>query len=126
MANTEKYKTEVMDWITSLYSRYFTKVPLMMTYHRLIADPASGGSVNANSTRLLEMAINKGYSLRQDAFGMTDYYQSWEKNFAKTWNFKRPIIMEGGWITSGTHRYWIDPSGKYREGHPERCTPGRV
>jgi len=119
VANTEKYKTEVMDWITTLYSQYFTKVPLLMTYHRLIADPASGGAVNTNSTRLLEMAINKGYSLRQDAFGMTDYYQSWEKNFAKTWNFRRPIVMEGGWITSGTHRYWIDPSGKYREGHPE-------
>jgi len=124
VASTEKYKAEVMDWITTLYTKYFTKVPLMMTYHRLIADPASGGSVNANSTRLLEMAINKGYSLRQDAFGMTDYYQSWEKNFAKTWNFKRPIVMEGGWITSGTHRYWIDPSGKYREGHPEDVRQG--
>lgn len=119
VASTERLKTEVMEWITTLYSKHFTKIPLMMTYHRVVADPSSGGAVNTNSTRLLEMAINKGYSLRQDAFGMTDYYQSWEKNFAKTWNFKRPIVMEGGWITSGTHRYWIDPSGKYREGHPE-------
>jgi hypothetical protein len=70
------------------------------------------------------MAINKGYSLRQDAFGMTDYYQAWEKSFAKTWNYKRPIVMEGGWITGGTHRYWIDPSGKYREGHPEDVRQG--
>ena len=33
-------------------------------------------------------------------------------------------MMEGGWITSGTHRYWIDPCGKYREGHPEDVRQG--
>ena len=123
-ANTERLKEEVFDWITDLYSQQFTKVPLIINYHRLIGHPTSWGSANANSDRLLVKAINKGYSLRQDAFGMTDYYQSWEKAFAKTWNFKRPIIMEGGWITSGTHRYWTDPSGKYREGHPEDVRQG--
>ena len=25
--------------------------------------------------------------------------------------------MEGGWITGAHHRYWIDPSGEYRQGH---------
>jgi len=55
---------------------------------------------------------------------MTDYYQSWEKQFAKSWNYKRPILMEGGWITTGTHRYWTDPIGKYREGHPEDVRQG--
>ncbi|WP_442589446.1 DUF4832 domain-containing protein [Pedobacter sp. AW31-3R] len=122
--NTEKLKEEVLDWVTDLYTRCFTKVPLVINYHRVIGDPISWGAPNPNSDRLLVKAINKGYSLRQDAFGMTDYYQSWEKQFAKTWNNKRPILMEGGWITSGTHRYWTDPSNKYREGHPEDVRQG--
>lgn len=122
--NTERLKEEVFEWITDLYTKHFTKVPLVINYHRVLGHPASWGSANENSASLLAKAISKGYSLRQDAFGMTDYYQSWEKNFAKTWNFKRPIIMEGGWITGGTHRYWIDPSGKYREGHPEDVRQG--
>lgn len=123
-ADTEKLKEEVFEWVTDLYSRCFTKVPLVINYHRLVGHPESWGAVNENTDKLLTRAINKGYSLRQDAFGMNDYYQSWEKQFAKTWNYKRPIIMEGGWITGGTHRYWIDPSGKYREGHPEDVRQG--
>ena len=50
---------------------------------------------------------------------MNGYYQDWEKDFVSKWNFKRPVIMEGGWITKAHHRYWIDPSGRYREGHSE-------
>lgn len=122
--NTERLKEEVMDWITALYARTFTKVPLVINYHRVIGDPVSWGSANPNSDKLLGMAINRGYSLRQDAFAMTDYYIGWEKAFAKTWNYKRPIIMEGGWITTGTHRYWTDSSGKFREGHPEDVRQG--
>ena len=122
-ANTEKLKEQVWDWITDLYTQSFTKVPVVMNYHRVIGDPASDGAVDPNSGRLLTEAINKGYSLRSDAFGMTAYYQSWEQQFAKTWNFTRPIIMEGGWIVS-SHRYWLDPSGKYREGHPEDVRQG--
>lgn len=117
--NTEKLKAEVFDWVTSLYADNFTKVPLVINYHRVVGHPASWGSAVESSATLLAKAISKGYSLRQDAFGMTDYYQGWEKNFAKSWNYKRPIIMEGGWITGGTHRYWTDSSGKYREAHPE-------
>ena len=117
-SNTERLKSEVFEWVTNLYIRTFTKIPLVINYHRLTGHPSSWGSPNENSANLLNTAIGKGYCLRQDAFGMNDYYQSWEKNFAKSWNYKRPIIMEGGWITS-SHRYWIDPSGLYREGHPE-------
>ncbi|MCW8313054.1 DUF4832 domain-containing protein [Sphingobacterium sp. InxBP1] len=122
--NIEVIKEEVIDWISDVYTKNFTKVPLLINYHRVVGDPAGDGAPNPNSEKLLTKMINKGYSLRQDAFGMTAYYQSWEKNFAKAWNFKRPIIMEGGWITTGTHRYWIDPSGKYREGHPEDVRQG--
>ena len=123
-ANTEKLKEEVFEWITDVYSQNFTKVPLVINYHRVVGHPASAGDLNPNTEKLLNMCINKGYSLRQDAFGMTDYYQDWERSFAAAWNYKRPIIMEGGWITGGTHRYWIDPSNKYREGHPEDVRQG--
>jgi len=122
--NIEAIKEEVVDWISDVYSKNFTKVPLLINYHRVVGDPAGNGAPNPNSEKLLNKMISKGYSLRQDAFGMTDYYQSWEKNFAKVWNFKRPIIMEGGWITTGTHRYWTDPSGKYRQDHPEDVRQG--
>lgn len=120
----EKTKEEVLDWVTDLYAKTFTKIPLVINYHRLVGHPESWAPANPNSERLLEKAIAKGYSLRHDAFGMTGYYQGWEKDFAKKWNFKRPIIMEGGWITSKTHSYWIDPSGKYRKGHPEDVRKG--
>lgn len=123
--STEKIKEETLDWVTNLYAQTFTKVPLVINYHRLVGHPESWGAVNPNSERLLDKAIEKGYSLRQDAFGMTGYYQDWEKDFASKWNFKRPIIMEGGWIIApGKHRYWKDPSGKYREGHDEDVRKG--
>lgn len=114
-------KEAVFDWITTLYSESFTRVPLFVHYHRLIGDSKkdSWGPVAPESERMLASAISKGYSLRHDAFGMTGYYQDWEKDYAATHNFKLPIIMEGGWIVGAHHRYWIDPSGRYREGHPE-------
>lgn len=122
---TETLKEETMDWVTDLYANTFTKIPLVINYHRLVGHPQSWGAVNPNSERLLDKVIDKGYSLRQDAFGMTGYYQDWEKDFARKWNFKRPIIMEGGWIVApGKHRYWKDPSGKYREGHDEDVRKG--
>ena len=120
-------KAAAFDWMTSLYARCFTRVPIVINYHRLVGDPNQNSWVDVvpdDTEPLLESAIAKGYSLRHDAFGMTGYYKEWEKGFAASWNFKRPILMEGGWITDGTHRYWIDPSGDYREGHPEDVREG--
>ena len=120
-------KKQVFDWITTLYSESFKKVALLINYHRMIGTATSGGwsdTVPSDTESLLDSAVEKGYSLRHDAFGMTGYYKSWEKSYAKKWNNRRPIVMEGGWITSGTHRYWIDPSGDYREGHPEDVRKG--
>jgi len=119
-----KNKEKVFNWITDLYANTFTRIPLIINYHRLVADTVSWNSPNPNSRCMLENAIMKGYSLRHDAFGMTGYYQEWEKEFAKAWNFKRPIIMEGGWITGAHHRYWIDPSKAYRQGHSEDVRRG--
>lgn len=112
-------KHRVYDWITSLYARTFTRIPLIINYHRMVADTLSWDSPRPDSRMLLENAIAKGYSLRHDAFGMTGYYEQWERDFADAWRFRRPVIMEGGWITGGQHRYWRDPSGRYRQGHPE-------
>lgn len=117
-------KHAVYDWITSLYACTFTRIPLIINYHRMVADTLSWASPRPDSRQLLESAIAKGYSLRHDAFGMTGYYEQWERDFADQWRFRRPIIMEGGWITGGQHRYWIDPSGQYRKGHPEDVRHG--
>lgn len=116
-----KNKAKVFDWVTSLFSRTFTKVPLVINYHRLVAanNVTGWGEVAPDTEQLLQSAIDKGYSLRHDAFGMNGYYQDWEKEYAARWNYRLPIIMEGGWITGAHHRYWRDPSGEYREGHSE-------
>lgn len=106
-ANREK----VYKWIIDLYTDNFKEVPLAINYHRLIGTSVSWAEVDANSEPLLDYAVNKGYILRHDAFGMTDYYPEWEKNYAKKWTFKRPILMEGGWIVKNHHRYWVDPRG---------------
>ena len=118
--------SEVMAWITGLYARTFTEIPLVINYHRLLGEVSEDGwgPVSEVSERLLRQAIDNGYSLRHDAFGMNGYYQDWEKAFAAEWNFKRPIILEGGWITAAHHRYWTDPSGAYREGHSEDVRQG--
>lgn len=112
-------KERVFDWITSLYTRTFTRIPLIINYHRLVADTISWSVPHERSKALLQQAIDKGYSLRHDAFGMTGYYEQWERDFASEYRFRRPIIFEGGWITGAHHRYWRDPSGRYREGHSE-------
>ncbi|MDD6253290.1 MAG: DUF4832 domain-containing protein [Candidatus Cryptobacteroides sp.] len=114
-------KIPVFEWITSLYTECFTKIPLLVHYHRVLGDPNqdSYGEVSPDTEGMLASCIDKGYSLRHDAFGMTGYYEDWEKEYAARWRFRRPIVMEGGWITGAHHRYWRDPSGKYREGHSE-------
>lgn len=117
--NDYSKKEEVFEWITDVYTKAFKRVPLVINYHRLVGDTISWAKPHPDSKRLLERAIAKGYIIRHDAFGMTGYYEQWEKDFARAYRYRLPIIMEGGWITGAHHRYWIDPSGKYREGHSE-------
>ena len=121
-----KNKIPTFDWITSLYVGTFTKTPLLMHYHRVIGDPNqnSYGEVSPDTEGMLKSCYDKGYSLRHDAFGMTDYYQQWEKDYAARYKFVRPIILEGGWITGAHHRYWIDSSHRYRQDHPEDVRHG--
>ena len=42
-ARTSEYKAETMEWITRLYAENFTKVPLVINYHRQIGHPVSEG-----------------------------------------------------------------------------------
>lgn len=119
-------KQSVYEWVIDLATSCFKKVPMIIHYHRMLGDPDDDGwgSVPADAEAMIVKAIDKGFSLRHDAFGMHGYYQDWEKEMASRWNFKRPIIMEGGWITGAHHRYWRDPSGLYREGHAEDVRRG--
>ncbi|MCH5227831.1 MAG: DUF4832 domain-containing protein [Muribaculaceae bacterium] len=114
-------KLSVFEWMIDLASESFKKVPTVIHYHRMLGDPDDDGwgNVSKDTDHMLNYAVDKGFILRHDAFGMTGYYQDWEKETAANWNNIRPIIMEGGWITGAHHRYWRDPSGNYREGHPE-------
>lgn len=90
----------VFDWVTSLYANAFKRVPILINYHRWILSRQTwdGSNYDPNSERLLESAIEKGYSLRHDAFGMKGYYTTWEQNFARKYKNKRPIVAEGGWV----------------------------
>ena len=116
-------KAAVFDWITTLYSQSFTRIPLLMNYHCTVADEATDNKLKDDTETLLASCIEKGYSLRHDAFGMHSWYRSWERGFANLWNYKRPIVMEGGFIVN-QHRYWIYPEDGYREGHPEDVRKG--
>ncbi len=118
--NTTRLKEEVMDWITKAYASRFTKVPLVLNYHRSVGHPVSG--TQPDSEKLVSIAVTNGYCLRSDAFGMNDYYGNWERSIVNTWRYKRPVIMEGGWIV-GQHSYWNDPAG-YRRDHPEDVRKG--
>ena len=112
--STSYYKENTMRWITGLYSRTFTKIPLAINYHRHIGAPVSEGSqVDPDSEHLLQIAIDNGYCLRADSFGMNNQdwgYNDWERSFVKKWACRLPVIMEGGWIV-GQHSWWNDPAG---------------
>ena len=113
----ESNREAVLHWVTDLYSNYFTKIPLALNYHRLVGVSKSWEQPDPKSEALLDEVFNKGYILRHDAFGMSPYYEQWEKDYASKWvtkekgSGKRPIIMEGGWVTK-QHRWDLhDPRG---------------
>jgi len=104
------HRAAVFNWVTDLYQKYFTNVPLVINYHRLIGTPHEWGAPDPDSRALLESAFRKGYALRHDAFGMTGYYQKFEKDIAAAWFPQRPIVVEGGWLHNGDG-YLKDPRG---------------
>lgn len=96
----ESPRWDVYDWATSLYAENFTRVPVVTNYHKMVGKTADSGSPDQMSTDLLNMAIDKGFAMRHDAFGMKSYYGSWEKNFIAGHKYEVPVIGEGGWVQS--------------------------
>ena len=95
-ANTETVKREVLDWITKLYAKYFTQVPLVINYHRVLGHPTSEGTANPNSESLVALSVANGYCLRHDAFGMNNAswgYSTWEKAIAAQWRYKDRVVV---------------------------------
>lgn len=122
-------KLPVFEWMTDLYSRLFTEVPLFVNYHRLLGDADQSSWQNTPSPDtegMIESAVGKGYGIRHDAFGMYTYYKDWERGIVAEYNFRCPVIMEGGWITDGTHRYWnsVYPDEPYEEDRPDQVRQG--
>lgn len=115
-SKTSEYKADTMEWITSLYAESFTDVPLVINYHRQIGHPVSEGrNPQPDSEDVLQIALDNGYCLRADSFGMKNQdwgYNNWERAFVKKWNFKVPVIMEGGYIVdSPGHQSGIKGDG---------------
>ena len=106
--HTLKYSTgdetprmAVTEWISSLLSRLFTRVPIVINYHRCIMSTKGSGDADlASAEQIIDDCVNKGFSLRHDAFGMKSYYMDWERGIATKYRYLRPIIMEGGWVES--------------------------
>lgn len=124
---TAGYANETMEWITALYSKYFTKVPLVINYHRHIGYSTSEGrNPSPDSDKRMQIALDNGYCVRSDAFGMNNIswgYGDWERKFAARANELRiPILMEGGWLVNSSS-YWNDDKG-YRKDHPEDVRQG--
>lgn len=108
-------REKVFKWVVDLYSKHFTKVPLAINYHRLIGTEKDWDKPDGQSEALLNYAFEKGYMLRHDAFGMTEYYMQWERDLVSKWKYKRPVIMEGGWVTKH-HNVGLDPRGYKTKG----------
>ena len=104
-------KEEVYDWATSLYADNFTRVPVVTNYHKFVGCTTGQGSTgDPDSEGLLQSAIDKGFSMRHDAFGMKNSgwgYGPWERNFIAARRYKVPVIGEGGWVQS-SHDFTSD------------------
>lgn len=89
------------EWVTDLYINAFKKVPCFINYHTAFLATASfTTNVSETTERIMKMCVDKGFSLRNDAFGMKSYYIDWHRNFAAAHRYARPILMEGGWVKS--------------------------
>ncbi|MGN1215475.1 MAG: DUF4832 domain-containing protein, partial [Candidatus Cryptobacteroides sp.] len=78
----------------------FTRVPVFTNYHRWVGclKGADGSKYDPDSERILQNAIDNGFSMRHDAFGMKHYYMDWERNFISARKYTVPVLAEGGWV----------------------------
>ena len=97
----ESPRQAVFEWITDVMSRLFTKVPIMINYHRCLLATKEFSDVDTDiSADMVKRAVAKGFCLRHDAFGMKQYYKDWERGIATTYHGIVPVTMEGGWVES--------------------------
>ncbi len=91
----------VAEWVSDVYTRNFKRVPLLINYHRtLLSTGAFTDNPSQETADIIDMFVEKGYSLRHDAFGMKQYYKDWERGIAQLYRYRRPLVMEGGWVES--------------------------
>ncbi len=90
-------KKPVFEWVTSLFAKEFTKIPIFINYHRSIGS-TEGSGTNPDSEGMIDSAVKKGFGIGSGAFGMKTYYGTWEKNIAAKYRYQVPLIAEGGWV----------------------------
>ena len=93
----ETPKKAVFEWVTSLFVREFTKIPLFINYHKAIGS-TSGDRESPDSEGMIDSAVKKGFGIGSGAFGMKTYYGTWEKAIAAKYRYQVPLIAEGGWV----------------------------
>lgn len=104
-------REDVFNWVTDLYVNAFDRIPVVTNYHKFVGCTYSeGNTADPESARLLTGAIEKGFCMRHDAFGMKSSswgYSTWEREFIANWTNKVPVLGEGGWV-QGSHDYSSD------------------
>ena len=101
--HTLKYSTgdeaprqAVFEWITDVMSRLFTKVPIMINYHRCLLSGKEFSDTDTDvAADMVKRAVAKGFCLRHDAFGMKQYYKDWERGISTTYH---GIYYYGRWL----------------------------
>ena len=99
----ETPKIPVFNWVTDTYINAFRKTPCFTNYHKMVGTIVGEGSGSPDSEGMLTSAIEKGFCMRHDAFGMRAEsfgYATWEKKFIANWTYKVPVAGEGGWIVT--------------------------
>ena len=96
-------KIPVFNWVTDTYINAFKRIPCFTNYHKMVGTIVGEGRGDPDSENMLVSAIEKGFCMRHDAFGMraeTFGYATWEKKFIANWTYKVPVAGEGGWIVN--------------------------
>lgn len=117
----ETPKIPVFNWVTDTYIKAFKQTPCFTNYHKMVGTIVGEGNGDPDSEGMLNSAIEKGFCMRHDAFGMRAEsfgYASWEKKFIANWTYKVPVAGEGGWIVNqgyeddkGKHNYLTQYAG---------------
>ena len=90
----------VFDWVTNLWNETFKNVPIAVQVHRWIGTDTQwdGDKYDPDSERLIQKAVDMGFSMQSAAFGMHTYFSTWEKSMLQKNRYLRPIASEGGWV----------------------------